>query len=400
MSRRPIYDLLLAQASSLASSVIVTVVTAAVLNVNGRGEVAFVLAVGNLVAAIAFGSLHMSVVHAEEAGHGDARRQGLYVAFMSATGVLVSLAVAAALTWQSNGGLATQLLWAGCGGFLGTVNLFILRLVQALGDDARFRNAWAISGGTFAVFGCLAVLVTHQPRDVYLAWFAGSVLSSVFAARGVTWADSQGRATPRRRIIFDAWAAHAGTLGVQIFNRFNIVALGLWSSSSEVGIYSIAAPIAEATWILSEALSLLAFRSAARSGKRESRASNLASQAAVTLGGALIISVVAAATIRLLLPEFDGAVLLIFILVPGVIVQGLARVAMARLAGARQNRLLIRIGAASAVISLLYIGAASYGALGMAVTTSALYVAHGTVVLMLARRGTRGTVAISPEQHP
>ena len=385
MARRPVVDLLLAQASNIASSLVVTFVTAAVLGAEGRGEVAFVLAVGSLAAAISFGSLHMSVVHAEERGHGDARRTGLVVALASAAAAFSVLAVAAVLS-GGDGALTSQLLWAACGAFLGTVNLFVLRLAQALGQDSRFRDAAALQGLTFAALGCAAVYLTREPRDVYIAWIVSMIASTAFAARGVEWSASAGAPTPRRRMVTDAWSAHVGTLGVQVLNRANIVALGVSAPSSEVGLYSVAAPLAEATWILSEALSLLAFRAAARSGPQEARRGGVSRQLVVTASGALAVALGAAVAIPVFLPDFEDAVPLIFVLLPGVVVQGLARVAMARLAGHQRNDLMIRIGAASAVASLLYVPAASHGAMGMAVTASVLYVVQGLGVLAAARR--------------
>lgn len=387
-------DLLVAQVVSVVSSVVVTFATAYFMGPEARGSLAYVLGLSNLLGIVGFGSYHIGATQAERTNDLSGRLVGLRAAAYSAGAMLfLGLLVSAALWGRGDSvALVAVAAHAAVGGTLVSLNFYLMRLGQALGNDAAFRNAWLIQGVGFAVTGCFLAASLKEPYPVVWAWWLCLLASSAYMLRTIDWRSAR-PAAGLRQVLLISWAAHAATLGIQVLYRFNIVALGLWSTTAEVGLYSVAAPIAEVTWLVSEAFSLLAYRRAL-SSERHSVA--LAALHLVgTVGAGLVVLLVAWLFLPLVLPEFDGAVVLVAVLLPGVIVQGSARVALAKILGRRPGIRERVIGALAALSALVYIPAAIIGgALGVAIASSVLYCALGSVVIAVNRRESRTGVSV------
>ena len=88
-----------------------------------------------------------------------------------------------------------------------------------------------------------------------------------------------------------------------------------------------------------------------------------------------------------LFPSYVPSVILIYVLIPGVIVQGASRVAISSITatGARQAPALV--GLASGMLAFFYVPfAIAAGALGVAVGSSLLYFVQGVLVFGLYSR--------------
>lgn len=381
LTREGLGDLLMAQVVSVASSVVVTFVTAYFMGPELRGVVAYVLYLGNLLGVVAFGSYHVGAIHAERRGEGFGRLAGLRAAMASTTVLAIGGCMLSVGAWAAGHDSALYTLLATVGGALVCVNFFVLRLGQALGHDAEFRNASLISGLGFAATGSVLAALTREPTPIILAWITCLLGSTVYMLRVIDWSAPHGnQRTSLRRVIQESWSAHIATLGIQVLYRFNVVALGLFGTHIEVGLYSVAAPIAECTWFLSEAVSLMAFRHAVRESSPRRRLEG--GHFVVTLMGGAAVALVAWVVLPLALPEFAEARLFVLVLLPGVLVQGAARVALAGILGRDPGLRAIVIGLSSIVAAAAYVPAAmAGGALGVAVTSSILYSLMGAAVI-------------------
>jgi O-antigen/teichoic acid export membrane protein len=389
LSRGGLGNLLVAQVVSVASSVAVTFATAFFMGPEQRGDVAYVLSLGNLLGVFAFGSYHVGAVHAERRGERLGRRTGLRAAVASASVILVCGMLLATAAWAAGSDLALSTALAAVGGTFVAINFFALRLGQALGHDAEFRNAWLIQGLGFAIGGSLLAATVREPVSVLGAWIFCLVASTAYILRAIDWVGPRGdQPAAARRVIVESWSAHVATLGVQVLYRFNVVALGLFATRTEVGLFSVAAPIAECTWLISEAVSLLAFRHAIRDGGASQRLASV--HFVMTVLGGCVVAVAAWVLLPIALPKFADARVLVLVLLPGVLVQGAARVALGSMLGREPSRRAIMIGIASAAAAAAYVPAAmAGGAMAVAVVSSILYCLLGAAVITADRLDVR-----------
>jgi O-antigen/teichoic acid export membrane protein len=195
-------------------------------------------------------------------------------------------------------------------------------------------------------------------------------------------------------------SAHLGTSGIQLLYRMDMVVLALFVSRSELGIYSIAVPIASITWVVSEAISLAAFSTFRPEESPEDRMHRLVALLRLNLvvGAAGSVCVLAVSWVGLdrYLPHYHDAFRLIAILLPGVVVQGGARILYSQITSVGASRAAVTIGLASFALCLLYFPfCARWGATGAALASSLIYILQAIVVVACARRLFVGQVARS-----
>ncbi|GAB3029945.1 hypothetical protein GCM10027052_02530 [Parafrigoribacterium mesophilum] len=166
--------------------------------------------------------------------------------------------------------------------------------------------------------------------------------------------------------------------------------LGLFVSAASLGVYSIAMPIAGLIWIVSEALSLFAFdnggkfTSVIHQRRRFVRLTTLNMLFGTV--GAVVIALASIFVIPEVLPQYAGAVPLVLILLPGVLVQGYARIGLSIVFTTDSRRAPVVIGMASAALSVLYIPfVIGMGTIGAAIASSVIYVLQMLVVGIVLR---------------
>lgn len=374
-----------------------TFVTAKLLGVSGRGQLALVLSASSLVGALGFLSLQVGIVRAHHMGDSTAPRRGFMLAIVLALVVLASGSGIAFILPELRIGLFDKptLLMVACGGALTIFNLVVLRTRQGLGDSRVFRDAWLIQSIIFPVLGIPVAIATHSPMLIVLCWFLALASSTTFALCKPVCrlVETPSIHVSSSEILTTSIAAHVGVMGQQLLHRADVVVLGLMASATTVGIYSIAAPIAGLLWVFSEALSLTAFDAGARRASvaqhRTSRAKLVRLNLVVGLAGAILIGLSSILLIPLLLPEYAPAVPLILILLPGVLIQGYARIGLSSILVSGTKRVVALIGASSALLSLLYIPFVyAHGAAGAAAASSTVYVLQTAVVIFALRRHT------------
>ena len=115
-----------------------------------------------------------------------------------------------------------------------------------------------IQSSIYVVLGLALAYWTRSVYPVVGACYLGIIVSTAYCLVGLEWTRGVDRRNIRT-ILNRSMASHAAAMGTQMLYRLDIVVLGLFATLSDVGYYSIAAPIAELSWVLSEALSLAIF---------------------------------------------------------------------------------------------------------------------------------------------
>ncbi|WP_191278178.1 MATE family efflux transporter [Nocardioides flavus (ex Wang et al. 2016)] len=364
--------------------------TAFLLGPEGRGQIAFVLAASNIIGALGFSSLHVGVLKEVSEGNELAPRVGLSMAARISFGIFIASVVwSGFLLATDHADTAALVLVTGMGAALVVLNLFILRACQALGDDEGFKRGWLIQGLMMVFPGIPILLVFPTVTPFLVVWLSSLFASALYVFRRRTWFAPEYHGAQRRRLLSHSLRAHAGTVGTQVLNRLPVVALGVTAPPATVGVYSVAAPISELTWLISEAFSLLAFRKAVadRQQKRDRDRTLHALHVWMTTVSAAVIAVGVVTLFPYILPTFPEVPLLVLILLPGVLVQGHARVAMSRVTGRGGVNASSRIGIISGVLSLTFFPvAAAWGAIGVATAASVLFGLQGIGVLLVDRQ--------------
>lgn len=390
MKASSLRDLLLAQVFAVGAGLVVTFATARFLGPAGRGDLAFITATGSLLAVVGFGSLHIGVTKAHSAGAADALHRGLILGTRAAGGVLL-VGLVATLVLRAVDPTSVRigaLALAAVGGALSTLSLVVLRIRQGVGDARQFRTAWAIQSGVYAAAGIPVAVVTGSAAAVAVCWMTGIALSTAYGLRGYERPPAgPPQPTSTRRIIGDSLSSHVGFMGNQVLFRADVVILGLVVPSAALGIYSVAAPLAEMTWVVAEASSLAAFSNVAMRRGDGGTAHLVKLNLAVGVVGGLLILGLAALLLPRVLPEYTAAVGLIALLLPGVVAQGCSRVAFSALVGRDDRRPAVLLGLLSVGLSIAYLpGALIWGITGAAVTSSVIYVIQAAAVLLVSRR--------------
>ena len=390
-------DLVLSQVVPFALAAITTFATAGILGTADRGRLALILSTGGLIGAIGFLSLHVGIVHATVRGDRTATRRGWTVGAAIALAVLL-LGVGGGLLIPVSANATTlygryTVIFAAIGGALVLFNLVVLRTRQGLGASRTFRNAWFIQSAVFPLIGLPVAAVTHDPYAVAVCWFVALAASTIYAAfRRVNDAHSiEQLHVPTRSIVATALASHVAVLGQQLLFRGDIVVLGFFVSAQQLGIYSVAAPIAGMIWVFSEALSLLAFDTGGKVQTPEearNRRRRLVAVNAIVGGiGAVIVGLLSWLLIPALLPAYVDAIPLILILLPGVVVQGYARITLSSVLTSGDRRAPLWIGVGSALLSVLYIPlSALLGIVGAAIASTIIYALQSVLVAIVVRR--------------
>ena len=404
---RKLVNLLLSRAVPLVASVLTTFTTAALLGPSERGRLALVISTASLVGAVSFLSLHVGMLHAVRTRREWAVRRGLGSSGLIAGIVLVGGVVAASRVPPSGWGSFTgsMLFLSAVGAALTVVNLVILRTVQGLGDHRAFRNAMVTQAVLFMTTAIPLTWLFDTSLPAICAWLGSTTISSamgLLALRRQVIPLATGRPARFRELVGRSLPGHVGSSGQQILHSVDVIVLGALTGAAAVGVYSIAVALAGLVWLVSEALSLATFDSGTSARTEdEDRALFMRYSlihlvfASATAIGVLVMTVT---LVPLVLPQYDGLPILVAILLPGVLAQGQARIALARVTTNGNASAARAIGVTSAGLAILYIPFISTGgALGAALGSSVLYILQTAFVfLLLRRRRTRTSTESGP----
>jgi O-antigen/teichoic acid export membrane protein len=256
----------------------------------------------------------------------------------------------------------------------------------------------------FFIAGVVAAAMFRRPVPVEWAWIVCLALSTIYALAHLDLAKHGAMSSAARRLMLrTAASAHVGTWGQQLLFRADLVVLGLLGTSADLGVYSVASPIAGVIWTLSEALSLAAYgsRTALSAHEFEERRHRL-TRLNMKFGaaGALVVGA-CSLLVPLVLHGYDEVPALVLILLPGTVIQGAGRIGLSTLVGREQTKAVLIIGLASASLAAVYVPLVwAAGAYGAALASTMIYVVQTGVVLGAIHRISSGSRGVHEGAQP
>jgi O-antigen/teichoic acid export membrane protein len=256
----------------------------------------------------------------------------------------------------------------------------------------------AIGAGLAIPFGVTGAVV-GLPAAALVAASVGAVLLAREAARDTT-AETPGSLGRALRFGLQNWGAN---LLQQINYRFDILILGAFAATSDVGVYSIALTLAGTAWVLPQGLQTVLFPRVAGLDEEthlgemsiEESDAGLAKATRhgvlLTIPAGLLISVLLLVGVPVLYgPKFHQTIWLGFILLPGTLMLGVAKILSSGIVGRGYPRYTLYTGAITVPITLaLYFGLIPpLDAWGAAIASSVSYALTSLVVLFYFRRAT------------
>ena len=409
----------------------------------GAGAALSVVVQGGPLAAAAA----MSIVLARTIGPSGNGRFALLATLVGLTGMVVSLGLSAGIIyevsrarWSVRGAFRTSYAAAlvlGAIGFAGALAVFLLlhdsvfhsiqtslavvalaslppAIAYQFADSillARERyegyaalelshsaTLLVIGAGLALIFGLSGAVV-----GITAAAVIGSgvgVLLLIPEARRDRTVDQVGRLRRALRFGSQAWGA---TLLQQINYRFDVLILAAFASSQDVGVYSVALTLTAVAWILPQALTTVLFPRIASLDQATTTGEVSVEESDAALGKgvrhAVLLSIPAGVIISLLLliavpllygPEFHQTIWLGFVLLPGTLMLGVAKVLGSVVTGRGYPRYALYSSIVQAFAALaLYFGLIpTFHAWGAAAGSSLSYAFTTVVSLVFVRKVT------------
>ncbi len=220
------------------------------------------------------------------------------------------------------------------------------------------------------------------------AWLAGTFLGTLIALVPAAWRAVGPRsiaASTAIRFAAPSWLANL----LQFLNyRLDLFLVGYFRDLRAVGLYALAATLAQLIWLVSNSVASVVFpRIAVADEPPLVAARRTASLARGVLFVGLALGACLAVAAPIAIPtlygaEFRDALPALFLLIPGVVVFGPANVFGAHLAGVGKPRLNLWVSAISLVVTVLLdlLLIPRYGFVGAAIASTASY-AVATMVM-------------------
>jgi O-antigen/teichoic acid export membrane protein len=255
-----------------------------------------------------------------------------------------------------------------------------------------------VGAGLAVPFGVTGAVI-GLPAAAVVGASVGALLLTREAARD-TSADTSGSLGRAFRFGLQSWGAN---LLQQINYRFDILILGAFAGTRDVGVYSVALTLTGTAWVLPQGLQTVLFPrvasldEATRAGDMSIEESDAGLAKAIRHGvlltlpaGLLIIVLLLVGVPVLYGPQFHDTTWLGFILLPGTLMLGVAKILNSAIVGRGYPRYTLYTGAITVPITLsLYFGLIPpLHAWGAAIASSVSYALTGLVVLMYFRRVT------------
>ena len=384
-ARRPARSfsaLLGAQICALLAGFLASILIARAIGPAGRGEVALLTAATLLVASIASTGLEGAL--AREAGGGGRHRAGkLALAWVSSLGVVVSLGWAGlgflgTDYWRIPAETAAALCGVGCAAFI-ALNLWRAPLLgwQEFSAVAIGRVLFAVVlGGGTALLAAIGELTSE--RAIGLTFAAAGAQALCYWAAGGRFVVPMFERPGMRRHAAYAVKAQFGRLFETISDRYDLLLVGAFLATTDVGLYAVALSIAELCWIPVDAAALMVLGSAAADRHPVSTA---AFATRLGVGLAVVEAAVLVAVAPLLLAvvfgaEFENSYPALLALVPGVVALAGWRLCMNDAAG-RNRPLLKSVSAAVGAVALLVLAPLLIPLLGLVGAGIASSVGYG-----------------------
>lgn len=372
---------------ALALTFAASVVTARLLGPQLRGELAVMIAIPSLVAAL--GLMGGDTANLYFAGRSRGAHAAV-VGFALAHAAVIALVVALPLALL---GLAWPAARLGlpAGSFVLAVALTpILTLVLLLGaaESGRHRAARVALLTTAAtamwLLGTLAAAAVGV-RDVssLFALFLAAQAALGIALLALGWPrHGEGTSLAARAYLRYAAGANISGIALLVMLRLDVPLIQVFAGPVEVGLYAVALPISESLLLLSTAIGLVLLPSIATGAADRERTiviTQLASYGAVAV--ALCLAVAAPFLVPVVFgPEFGASVPILWALLPGAVLFTAGRTLHTYLVATSLRAATGGALAALAIVVVLSLALIPrYGALGAAMASSAGYAGFALV---------------------
>lgn len=390
---------------SLLASLVASILAARALGPALRGELAVMIALPALVAAVALLGLdmaNMSFAGRTPTSHTTVARYSLaYAAIMGAGLVLAGLVGSSAFP--------AIRLGLDPAPFAAAIALTPMLLATALlsASEAGRGRAVRVAGATAlatAGYAAAIVVVTALRLASPDALFIGFALSQVLLGAFLLLSSAPcGRsetpgAVPLREYVAFGLRADLAAIAMLLLLRIDVPMIQLLAGPREVGVYATALPMAEALLLLPTAVTLFV---APRTARGQMDAEQAARVAAATLLLTLAGGVVLAAAAPLVIPAlfgqaFEAATPVLWVLLPGVVLLASSRILQVHLiAGGRFRFATFAAVAALAVCVVLeLLLVPRLGAMGAAAASSVAYLVFAVAMATRMRAGLRSLTGV------
>lgn len=257
---------------------------------------------------------------------------------------------------------------------------------------------WLRVGPSVLLPGWLLLLLawgTSSLLAVTIAWLLSAWLPSaiLFSSLGNVRVRLRECTEFLRKAVPFGFRSHQGAVTQYLQHRADALFLGFLVPVADVGIYSVAVSLAELLWQVPNALSAVLLPHVASSSEQEVRRVTPAFVRAALVVTALIslgIAGLGSWLIPVLLPAFEKAVPLLWILLPGTVLASTFKVLASDLTGRGRPGETFRPAAIALVASVpAYLWAIpEYGMVGAAVVTTLAYWANAALCVHRYRRVT------------
>lgn len=379
-----------------------SVVIARTLGAPAKGVFDLAIATAMLLALVLGLALPSGITFAVARGLAAPRRVAVIVLGLAAAQTTIAWLVLsaadelpplAAVLGTGMGGSAAVLV----AGLVGTTALGANLKAIAVGRLRIVLAAWVELGGRVLIlFGILVVASSAGSMRLTAAVVIGVVVAASFASALGLGALAVGGAPSGRglgmrlglRIALPSYLANV----LQFLNyRLDLFLVAAFLTTAAVGVYALAATLGQMVWLVSNALAATLFPTVAAGGSsdpgaghRTSALSRFALASAIALG--LALGVAAIPGVRLLFgDEFDAAVPVLWLLLPGIVVFAPVNVISAHLAGIGRPELNLAASGASLVVTVLLdvVLIPTIGIAGAAIATTCSYVVAAAIIIVM-----------------
>jgi O-antigen/teichoic acid export membrane protein len=397
------------QGGPLLAAGVLSVVLARTIGPSGNGRFALLATLAGLTAMVASLGLSAGLSYAVSRRRWSVRRSfrtsyGLSFV-LGALGVLGGLAVFAVVRGSVFGGIETWLAVLALASIPPVLayqyaDAILLARERYEGfaalEISHSSTLLAIGAGLAIPFGLTGAVVGLPAAAV-----AGALAGVVLLARELphdAFVEAEESLRSVLRFSLQSWG---GNLLQQINYRFDVLILGGFASAAAVGVYSIALTLTSIAWVLPQALQTVLFpRTASLAASAEAREVTLEEAdealARATRHGVLLTVPTAALVVVLLLvgvpllygSRFHETIVLGFIMLPGVLLLGIAKILSAAIAGRGEPRytLYATLISTPVTVGLYFALIPLAGARGAAVASAISYGLTSLVTYVYFRR--------------
>lgn len=392
---RQVASVLAFRIAALGFTFVAGVITARALGPELRGELAVMMAVPSLLAVLALvggDTANLYFAGRSPGAHDAVVRFAVVHAAVAAALVCVPLAVAATMWPPVRLGLSV-------GAFLQSISVTpVLLLVLLLGAAESGRHHATLvaiataTGAALWVTGAGAVALSGTPTvPLLFGMFAGAQSVLAVALVVLSWPTSWRRSdlTPGTYLRY-ALGTNIAAIALLLALRLDIPLIQAFAGPGEVGLYSVALPMAESLLLLPTAIGVVVLPAVATRGTDYRRMVELSRVATYgTLLAGLAIGAVAPALIPAVFgARFAGSVPVLWALLPGAVMFTAGRTLYTYLVAVRALQA-AAIGATTVLmigLALMLVLIPPYGAYGAAVASSMAYTAFAFVNARAAAR--------------